>query len=953
MSGSPLVVRVIRPADQLDLLLELNDVTLDSSANELNAVPGGDPRMRVVFGAQHAAEDAFADVIVSPPATEPVIGRTAGMSRLVTSLPTPLPFTVEALLHTATWELRSPTHTGKPGDDETALEIPTGLIVAPAGSTGLTTTGFPRTEGDVTELWRLQLVSDGSTPLEVIAVHNVGFGDSVSNPVPDHDTRDDLIANTTTIGPAQAGRLELSSQGAFARFSGRWPGAQTERWRHTVLAGRDIVAEVVQEGFLLPFGHQVKILDVNSRRLVPDQTGQAIAVLQHELFLCVDAPNVTFDSADPDLVDPGMAYRPHGGRGFPFASIDAVSTEWIPIELIEVTDDDGPIPGAFDVIVKDDGTQLVVSFDATDRAGGSQISFGLGATIIDKEHAFDTAPGATLQRVTALLSAAGSESRRTFDLKGQSVAFADELAVGLGKTTFSTNQVQLTFTGADGASTTDLEDAFRLGLFPEVEWATIIDDAISAAVGDEFAELLVTLHHRWIEFGLDATNFDQAFLKLDVAVEKALGGAARAVAAIDLVAEVFNQTVGVGLDLVDITQEFSAEDALGTASSLLGFIPLDRIMPPISFGDALPGVDVPGLDVSFDESGFKAVFTFTPKIQSFPDLGFEVRGNDPRAFIENVSCVPIDGEPDNTLTIRLDDVTVTIPPFAAMVELDFSRVEVIESTSDGLRVDPRLEDWRWGSLLTWLQPLTNLLDKLGDGLINITPLALEIATDIPLPAIDLGVVSISNAAIFAGIDLPFTAGFVPDVSLGLGSAAQPVEISVLGYGAEFYIEVEISPGNGGLRRLTASVELEAMLYGIDIVVASADITLRISALFKLRDGDITFIGSVGIEGNISVLGLLDVSVGIVASARYRSANEDLKLSGRITYSVDTFLGGASGSIPIGDVTFDLAGDGGAENGSRSAFAALTSSSTTTAGPPSFRDRFTTTEWADEYTAAFA
>ena len=35
------------------------------------------------------------------------------------------------------------------------------------------------------------------------------------------------------------------------------------------------------------------------------------------------------------------------------------------------------------------------------------------------------------------------------------------------------------------------------------------------------------------------------------------------------------------------------------------------------------------------------------------------------------------------------------------------------------------------------------------------------------------------------------------------------------------------------------------------------------------------------------------------------------LSGRLTYSVDTFLGGTSGSVPIGKMTFDLADDSSA------------------------------------------
>ena len=473
-------------------------------------------------------------------------------------------------------------------------------------------------------------------------------------------------------------------------------------------------------------------------------------------------------------------------------------------------------------------------------------------------------------------------------------------------------------------------------------------------LGGDALDLAVTLHERWLASGLEAANFDLAFLLLDEAAEKALGGAGRAVAAVDLVAKVFNQTVGAGLDLGSPNDVWSPEAALGGDSRILGMIPLRDILPSIDLADAIPGVDIPGLEVSVDENGLKATFTFTPAVQSVEALGFEVPPGS-RAFIENVTCVPVDGQPENTLTIRVEDVTLHIPPFVDLVVLTFGHIEVVESTTDGLIVDPKLEDWAWGSLLAWLKPLTDLLDKLGDGLIDITPLALEISTDLPLPEISLGVVSISNVAIFSGLELPFTKDLVPNVALGLGSAASPVEITVLAYGAAFYIEVDISPGSpSGLRRLTASLELEAMLYGFDIVVASADITLRVSALFKILGDEITFRGSVALEGNISVLGLLDVSVGIVASLTYKSVNDQLVLSGRLTYSVDTFLGGTSGSVPIGKMTFDLADDSSAAlQSALAAGPALAAPASAPAGPPSFGDRFTRSEWRNEYTAAFA
>jgi hypothetical protein len=231
-SSTPsLTVRLIRPADQLDLVVELLDVELNPVTNELEGIVGGDPRLCVVLGAQHTVEDAVADGAGVAPATSPLKGRTAGVSRLVTSIPTPLRFTVEALLDTAGWALRTPVGPGTPSTDLTVLELPAGLLLAPDATTSVTTTGEPRTVNGVTELWRADLRSPASTPLALLALANVAPSDAVDNAVPSFTARDGIVDNTTSVAPATASRLTLSSHGAFARLGGDWPDHQVSARR--------------------------------------------------------------------------------------------------------------------------------------------------------------------------------------------------------------------------------------------------------------------------------------------------------------------------------------------------------------------------------------------------------------------------------------------------------------------------------------------------------------------------------------------------------------------------------------------------------------------------------------------------------------------------------------------------------------------------------------------------
>ena len=397
-----LTVRLIRTADQLDLLLELLDVSLDPVTNLLEGVVGGDPRLRVILGAQHTTEDALADVDVVPPTTEPLNSRTAGPSRLVTSIQTPLAFTVDALLDTAAWALRSPVGAGVPSVDLTALELPSGLVLAPDAATSVTTTGEPRTENGVTELWRADLRSPTATALTLRALANVAPTDVVTNPVPSFSARDGIVANTTSLAPAKAPRLTLSSHGAFARLVGDWPDQPVSRWRQTVVTGRDVVAEVVQEGYLLPFGHRVKILQVNSRSFVPDADGRPSAVLAHERFVSIDAPTVVFDDTS-GAGDSGMEFRQFEGRGLPFTQVRAVPTEWIPIDTVELHDDGGAIPGVYDLIVKATGQPLIAAFDATDRAGNGNIGFSTPATFVDELEAFMIGTGSRARAAGGVL----------------------------------------------------------------------------------------------------------------------------------------------------------------------------------------------------------------------------------------------------------------------------------------------------------------------------------------------------------------------------------------------------------------------------------------------------------------------------------------------------------------------------------------------------------------------
>ena len=150
--------------------------------------------------------------------------------------------------------------------------------------------------------------------------------------------------------------------------------------------------------------------------------------------------------------------------------------------------------------------------------------------------------------------------------------------------------------------------------------------------------------------------------------------------------------------------------------------------------------------------------------------------------------------------------------------------------------------------------------------------------------------------------------------------------------------------DGGVRALEVSAEVSLTVFGLNIVILVIEISLSLSCLFSRDAAGVVFVGSVELEGILSVLGLIKVALGIVGSLAYYESDEVMVLTGTITYSVDTFLGGPSGCLPIGRTEIDLSGGPGGASAARLRAAPAP-------GSLSFGDRYRAADW-NEYTVAF-
>ena len=940
VAAPPLTVEFVRASDQIRLRLEFVDLELID--NQL-VEAGPAPAIRVGFGPQHTVEAAIASG--ATPDADAADSRTAGDTVVVVSVDPPLAFDSATLLDLTAWDLT--TSSGDPNDG-TLIEAPQAIVLAPEPGSVMSDESGARTVGDVTELWTARF-----TPTGVEVVENRDAGDDIELRSPSAAERDDLVVLTSAVAPVEARRLWLSLHGAFLDLLGEWDdtdttglGTNVVRWLHRAVTGRDLDIEVTTRGYLAPFGHRAAMVTVTERSFLPDVDDEVVAALTQETYLTVTEPRVSFPTP----------FMPNDGRGFPFSEVTAVGSSLIPVDKHQITwtDDTGVSRDIQDDrawhVVDTSGSDIVMSFLAVDRAGNDGISFDAPITFITHDSAFAVVNGSPPTNLAEYFTDDESINRREIALDGAAVAWADD-TTGSGQTTKITERIRLTVDGLtqleDGVTDTDLEEAAQPNIFPQVERAWVIDDALATAQGSVDAAVEVELHHRWLDHGNEADNFDLAYLRLAEPADFSVGGDGRAVVALDLVAEVFNQTTGAGPDRSDATVPWDPAEALGDTSKILGSIRLADLIPPIDFTDAIPGLDIPGLDVVLEDEVLTATFSFAPKLQTIP--GF-LTFDDATASVVIESKVSIDGStpPSTVADVVVRDFALTVPPVVPAVTLYYNKVRVIAPDDGPVDVDYDLDHWELEDLLKWLQPL---IDKLaaagGSARIEITDNALDVAFGYTPPALNLGVLSIRNFEIGAAVRLPFD-GTPITIDANVGRQERPVEVSLLGFEGSFYMLFGMGGTPTQLELVAISAEVSVQIFGIDVLVAEVAIDLGISGCFMIEGGDVIFGGCVSLTGVVDVLGLISVSAGIVGSLAYNATDKDLVVSGRITYSVDTVLTKPKeGSLPLGDITYSL----GAPEPSSEALRIGPQSNTTPAAA-SFADRFAPADWL-EYTGAFA
>jgi hypothetical protein len=975
---------LVRPDDQLRLRLELVNGELDRTTNTIRPLLGEEPIYYVFsFESQHLVEDQVPSGTV--PSAGPVEHRVAGDSRLTVKVPPGTPFTVAAILDLAASGLvldERATGNDTDGGDEparlvTAIEVPTSLVLSPTPASAFVAGATPVTRGDVSELWRARLahLQDGA-PVEppaglpaVRAIWSRPDDPPFDRPV-DADHRENLVTQTTgpESTPILINQLWLSSQGAFLDADGSWPAEATTSYRHRAVTGRDLRVEVVDRGYLAPFGHQASISTVSERVFSVDSDGVTVAALVSDEFLAITGHTVEFP----------VAYMPHDGRAVPFAAVSATDPGNGPIGGRRVTMPNGSSINQVNArILTRDGADLRISYTATDQGGQGGISFDLPVVFVFDDKAYEPRPRVNnrrtvLEKLAVWYADTANSGFSEAHLSAQPVTWAqppDDPALGRAGSLQTTNRIRFRLDRPDVAAHDpatiegDLRKLGRPAFFPAVDRAWVVDPSSTRAFGGTPPELEVTVAQRYLHDGLNETkNIDLGYLDLEAPAQLTPTTQAAGMISTDLNVDTFGQRVGGGVDPRGGTT-WDPADALAGLPKLLGNLTLVDLVGEIDLLDpfatqGLPAIEVsliPGEGPSDPPIGACIRFSWEPRLRSFPAEGtpktfvvtddFEPPLPDPadafdgeqtRALLSLRTCIP----GDTTFEASLERFALQLPPFAPAVAIVFRRVQ-FRDVNGMSSVDTDIADWSFINALNWLEPVKDLLlDTLGLGSPTFDG-GIFIDFELPVPGFALGIVGVQGLEIALGVDLP-NAGS-SSVEFGMCSRERPFTITVLGFGGTGSFGVQVDA--------TDIVYIEGSLavcyeLAVDFVIATASVSVAFGAFVQYQAGVVEFGAYVQVTGSVSIIGLIKITGQVTVALIYSPNTKILRGVAVLTGEVSSLFGKRSVSheleveVTVGD------------RASRLVAGLLPAAAGDAETVLSFRDRFCLSEW-QRYCGAFA
>jgi hypothetical protein len=893
-------VILIRPDDHLILGVRWSGFTLSGSGASTRLTAGPQARLVLVLPPQHVGEEASPLGTLALPlpvgsggASVPVwSGTLSASTRLAFAVAAgaQIPLTVEGVL-AAVLDHPLLVPAGAPGPDDTAIELPWRLVIAPGGPSGAVCRHLTQPAStDSSGLWRTRIVDPHGAGLTLRVADQAiaGAADPTTftsgNALPLARSDRQRLFLETASQPARLARLELSSLGGTLDATGLFPNFE---WEHHASLGRDMHVRTLASGVLYPLGHRAQFVQATDR--IYDPAAGGAAVLRTVRVLTILEP-----------VRPAPGDGPIQ-RAFPLGDVEITRTVFRDLAVLGMPKTTLPGVGAVDTHfwpATASGAQVMFPVACTTSSGVVRLEVPL-LFVYDLRPTIDSLSSPVLaQRLAADYGEHVVDiAPTTIDLAGTvtgpvvhaAAGPANQAAVADPAAAAYHEVRKLTIGGATVGDGLDLARGYRSKL-TELELGL---PALRALSGED-SGTKVAFAQKYLQNGAEDILLEMlpaAAVPIDFSKAADRSGG---LLALQYTTNAISRTLGP-------VDKFSLPDP-GT-----GFIDPARLFP--SDAAALLGFPLKSL---LTQLKLPPEITVTPSAGQAPGVQMQWKG------IKLTSVGPFRAKPNVTkldLTVLIapdkhettcvvNDFTLELPPGPeAVLRLSFATLKFSQSdgTSPHLDVSGVTADFIGD--LTLLKELADACDLGAAGkLIDVKPAGLTVHYSLPIPSIAAGAFEMRNMVFSSEIEIPFD-GRPMSILLGFSSRVSPFQLGIMMFGGGGYIELELD--RQGLRRFEAALEFGAFV-AVDFVVARGEVHALGGVRFVLdSDGAVTITGYLRIGGCLSVLGLISVSVELCLSMAYQS--ERNALVGRATLVIEIDLTLWSDSVELDSGEWVLAG----------------------------------------------
>ncbi len=793
----------------------------------------------------------------------------------------------------------------KPGPKDTFIETPYRLMLSPNEKHRWRHKIQLDEAEDEHELWHTRLVekkgeqfieADRSTPLYLKAPwsKDAKLHDPQGANVPEvvsyrtallsvdrHDIvhlTSNKIGNYTPI-PFKAFQFALSPLGSYMDFYGNWDvstrpaGITLINWVHQSTLGRDHYVRVVNVGYLFPFGHKAALVRITERKIGDNilDKGPTAASFQWEYIVVRERfkEYPDFNAQNDSLAESDSAKY----RKLPLQNVfieNARTPNIDPKENSMITSHGSNVGNqAFWINVG--GKSFKFKFKVRDLEN-REIGFEaplifVGETLGDNFNISDT-DSETINN---------AYTNTAIPLSNQLMAIAP--AVEKNRTSFETED--LYFESINNAH------GNKPNFFPVIKEARILATPINNLMGKNDLATSVIPFYQPNKGEVFATLKYAKGLDFEQNGEKSGG-----IATPNINIGALSQTLGpIGdPDVTDPTNlvnsdifdgKFNPEKFFnGAVPKIFGAISILDILGAIaqeipSDAGAISSV-APQLIETIKDGKFETSYDWKPTLKSVDTAFFKFIPGGKPLCLQTKIVVPIENPgagPETSIEGTLEEFIIEL---FEVIQLSFDKLSF--KTTNGEKLDVDCQIGPGGLKFIGFLRFVNVLQTIipSDGFsdppfLNVSPLGIEVGYTQAIPSVSVGVFGLQNIKLGAALELPLLGGKPLTFTFNFCEREDPFNLSVyiFGGGGFFAISVNLS----GLEKVEAAFEFGASL-AFDIGIASGGVYLKAGFYFAMESvsggSKITFQGYIKMGGNLSILGLISLSLTFSMSLTYES-----------------------------------------------------------------------------------